>query len=402
MLDIQSPHPMVDLEWIRMQCGQPDMSVAECMAAQESVGPNILFDTKFYRRTYGDEIPSGMTCLEHFCRQSQDAPRNPNALFSTKQWHETISWSLDNPKDWKAALFRTLGKEAVFSRREMARHVEGQVVVGDEELGKRPVPGQDICLFVHYDKDDAVQQYVLDYLDEFKQRNVSVVFLTNSSRLRPAAQESLRGRVWRVVNSVNHARDFGLYYAGVRLLGKEFTENAVILANDSVVGTLNSLDPLFEAARSGQYDIVGAVDCLLHDWHLQSFYLHCGINLVNSDVWSGFWDAYRPHFDKWCVINSQEFGFSRWMVRHGVKMKAIWEYKDILEAADPDSASEWRKEIVKNGGITNPTVEFWDVMLEKNFPFFKRSIFTTELAAGNMSHLCNVLSDLALRGQRSS
>lgn len=393
---MQSPHPMLDLDWIREASGKPNMSVSDCIKQQDVVGPNILFDTKYYRGMYGAEMPEGMTCLEHFCRQLKESPRDPNPLFSVKQWHETIGWRMPDEQAWRSELFRTLGQEARFSREELRRQNEGRVVVQDSVVGPAPKAGQDICLFVHYDKHDDVQPYVIDYLDALNDQGVSVMFLSNSKSLLPAAREKLRNRVWRIVNCENRAYDWGIYSIGVRLLGDDIDGHAILLANDSVVGTMNSLDGLFRLARSGEHQIVGAIESLLHVWHLQSFFIYCDAQLVRSSAWTDFWKAYRPHNDKWFVINSQEMGFARWMARRDVKMKGAWEYWPTLEAADENSASEWRRDLIKSRGITNPTVEFWDVLLENGFPFLKRSILESDLAAGNIAHMCNVLSRLSV------
>ncbi|MBU9411745.1 rhamnan synthesis F family protein [Burkholderia multivorans] len=394
---MQSPHPMLDLDWIREASGEPNMSVSDCIKQQDIVGPNILFDTKYYRSTYGAEMPVGMTCLEHFCRQLRESPRDPNPLFSVKQWHETIGWRLQGEQTWRNELIRTLGQEARFSREELRRQNEGRVVVQDSVVGLAPKKGQDICLFVHYDKNDDVQPYVIDYLDALNDQGVSVMFLSNSKSLLPIAREKLRDRVWRIVNCENRAYDWGLYSIGVRLLGDDINGHSILLANDSVVGTMNPLDELFKLARSGEYQIVGAIESLLHDWHLQSFFIYCSDELVSSGAWADFWKAYRPHNDKWFVINSQKMGFARWMARRNVRMKGAWEYWPTLEAADENSASQWRRDLIKNRGITNPTVELWDVLLENGFPFLKRSILENELAAGNIAHMCNVLSRLSVR-----
>ena len=400
--EAHSPHPLIDFDWIREAAGIADLSPSDCLAYQDTVGPNALFDPVYYRDTYGTLIPSGMTCLEHFCRQRRDGPLNPNGLFSMQQWHETIGHRLESPQ-WRTVLFETLGREARFSREEMARYREGKVVLSDQVIGPSPRAGQEIVLFVHYDANDEVAPYVTDYMDALREQGVCFLFLTNSARLTPAAWEQLKGRVWRVVCSHNKAYDWGLYHVGVRLLERGgFTGHPLILANDSVVGTINSLDPLFVRARSGEAEVTGAIDSRIHAWHLQSFFLYCTASLVGSAAWRDFWAAWRPHHDKWCVINSHEFGFSRWMQGRGVTMKAAWSYDDVLKAVDIEHANEWRRALIEHKRDVNPTHELWDVMLECGFPFLKRSVFTMPLASENLTHMTNVISRIARRSHGHS
>jgi Rhamnan synthesis protein F len=389
-----SCHPMLDVRWVRQKSGVPDLPLAQCLVEQDRFGPNAIFDVQHYRAAYGSDIPQGMTCLEHFCRQAKERPRDPNGTFSVQQWHETLGWRASNPDDWRAALISSLGAEARFAFDEMERHRAGQVVVSDTVIGEGPAEGQDLSIFAHHDKNDEVQPYVLDYMDVLRAQGLCVVFLTNSAALTPSAMEGLRSRAWRLVCTRNRAYDWGLYSIGVERL-KPYANHAILLTNDSVIGTLNDMGPLFRIARSGEVDVTGAVDCWLHCWHLQSFFLYASAETVGSQPWQSFWANYRPLEDKWFVINSHEFGFSRWMTRHGVRMRAGWPYGDLIAHTPGTRSTEWRIRLLENRQATNPTVHLWDMLLEQGFPFLKRTVFTQELPEHNLTNMCNVISCLA-------
>ena len=386
-----SCHPLIDVRWVRRQRGVPDMSLLDCLREQDRVGPNALFDTRFYRATYGSGIPRGMTCLEHFCRQTKEQPFDPNGTFSVRQWHETLGCTYPPPDEWRSALITSLGSEARFALDETERHRAGEVVVKDTVLSRGPVKNQDICIFAHHDPNDIVQPYVLDYLEALREHGMCILFVTNSGDLIPSALESLRSRVWRVICTRNRAYDWGLYSIGVKTLNP-FTENALLLTNDSVIGTMNDLGPLFRLARSGQTGITGAVDSWLHCWHLQSFFLYISAETVRSRPWFEFWVNYRPVRDKWFVINSHEFGFSRWMKRHGIEMQAGWEYGRIIAHTSNAASTEWHSDLTSRKIVTNPTVELWNILLERGFPFLKRSVVAQNLAEGNLAQVCNVVS----------
>jgi hypothetical protein len=373
-----------------------DLTLGECLAEQDRVGPNALFDVGHYRARYGAAMPRGMTCLEHFCAQERSAPRDPNTTFSVQQWHETIGWRFPDPGAWKRELFRGLGEQARFALAEMERHKAGQVVLQDDVMGDAPRAGETIGLFAHHDAADEVQDYVLDYMDALRAQGVRILLLTNSRALTDAARQRIARRVWRLVCTSNRAYDWGLYRIGVERIGQDqsLAGCPVLLTNDSVVGTMHALDPLFALARSGEADIVGAVDCWLHTWHLQSFFLHCSVETVRSRAWRQFWANYRPLQEKWFVINAHEFGFSRWMRENGVRMRAGWEYDRLLAARPGQASSAWRRELLANRGLTNPTVELWDLLLEQQFPFLKRTVFTQALQSGNLAEMCNVVSRL--------
>ncbi len=396
--DRASPHPLIDLSWIREAAGDASLTLSECLQVQDIVGPNALVDPAFYRENYGREIPKGMSCLEHFCRQQRERPRDPNPLFSMRQWHETLGWRVSRERSWKSEFFSSFGKEARFARREMARQARREAILKREVVGKEPLPGQEVCLFVHFDLNDKVQPYVHDYLVALKDQGVSTVFLTNSHTLSRDAMERLSRSVWQVVCCDNRAYDWGLYSIGVKLLDDlNCTGHPIIFANDSVIGTMSSLSPLFEEARSGQYQITGAIDSLLHDWHLQSFFIYCCAEVISGPAWEGFWRAYRPAMDRWFVVNGQELGFSRWMTRKGIAMGAAWEYETIVRDGQDRTGSEWRRQLLNNREITNPTIELWDILLEADFPFLKKAVLTTPITAGNITVLSNLIGPRAAR-----
>jgi hypothetical protein len=311
---------MLDIDCIRQACGEVSMSVSECLGEQDRVGPNVLFDTRFYRAAYGSNIPRTMACLEHFCGQTTEYLLDPNPFFSTKRWHEAFGSQYHN---WLGELVDQLGVEARFARQELERFKKGMLYVTDIVLGAESAHGQEICVFAHYDERGEVQPYVLDYADALLEEGVCILFVSSCETIVSNAQEKLRGRVWRLLCTRNRARDWGLYHIGVRLLEKGFPGHPIILVNDSVVGTMNPLSPLFEAARSGEAEITGAVDSWQHDWHLQSFFLYCNSRAVNSAAWREFWDSFRPLSQRAFIVNAHEIGFSRFLIGRGIRTKAL-------------------------------------------------------------------------------
>ncbi len=263
-----------------------------------------------------------------------------------------------------------------------------------------PEQGQEICLFVHYDASNEIQDNVIDYLDALKRQGVCVLFLSNSETLSQTAVSRLQGRVWRLINTRNRAYDWGLYFIGVKLVEGRYVKSPLILANDSVIA-VNDLSQLFNVARSPGAQITGAIDGWQHDWHLQSFFLYVAADTVQGKVWKDFWRNYRHFHSKWLVINGNEYGFSRWMKRNGVSVRAAWKYNDLVKRPESKERSGWRRNILETNQLTNPTVEMWDVLLDMDFPFLKRWIFNNALLSGNLSHLSNVISGLAVKSLRN-
>lgn len=398
MSNVGSPHPMVDLDWIRLASGNPSLSVRECLDRQDTVGPNILFDVEYYRQQYGRDIPAHMSALEHFCRQDETCLRNPNALFSTQQWLEVFRALTPDSSRWREELVRVLGREAAFSRNEYLRDQNDEIILSDTFVGKAPAQGDDICLFVHYDRHDQIQPYVVDYLKALKASGVSIVFLSNTKEFSEKEIDKVRNIVWRVVCTDNKAYDWGLFRQGMKLLEGQYERNPILIANDSVTYLGRGLDEMIAQCRAHPERVTGAISAKQHIWHMQSFFLYCGKEVVRSRPWKEFWNKIRAHDDKWFVINANEFGFSRWMADQNVPMYAIWNYDDLISGENRNRASKWRDGVFEKKELANPTVDLWDILLEHGFPFLKNSILKESILAGNIDHLCNIISALSRGG----
>ncbi|MBB2203812.1 hypothetical protein [Gluconacetobacter takamatsuzukensis] len=400
MEEIGVAHPLIDIEWIRLASKNPSLTIPECLALQDTVGPNILFDVDFYRRTYGHEIPQGMTCLQHFCQQDASCLRDPNPLLMTRHWFEIFSWKFPHPNEWQFAFFREMGQDAIISRIEMQRDLNNDIVLSDDIIGVPPAPGQDICLFVHYDRHDEIQPYVVDYIEALKNAGVAVFLLSNTKKFKQSEIDKVKNSVWRIICADNAAYDWGLHRQGVRRLMKEYPRNPILLANDSVTYLGHGLPGIMNICRQNPNLMLGAIAAYQHAAHLQSFFIYCSSEIVTSDAWMGFWENFKYHHNKWFVVNGNEFGFSRWMIDHNVPTGGLWDYFNLLSSTKRNRSNENREKVLAKDHLVNPTMELWDVLIDQGFPFIKNLILNEKVACGNRDHLCNIISRLAKNNPR--
>lgn len=395
MQEINASHPLIDIEWIRMAAQNPSLSIMECLQLQDRFGPNILFDVNFYKKKYGHEMPEGMTILQHFCQQDVNSLKDPNPLLSTRYWLEVFGHKLSNPHEWRSIFFRELGQEAIFSRMETQKDINNDIVISDDVLGPPPEPRQDICLFVHYDRHDEIQPYVVDYIESLKKSGVCIFFLSNTKKFKQKEIDKIKKSVWRIICSDNSAYDWGLHRQGVRRVMEQYPDNPILLANDSVTYLGHGLQEMLEKCREHPDCLIGAISAYQHIGHLQSFFIYCSQKIVTSDIWREFWRHFRYHHNKWFVVNSNEIGFSRWMSEHQVPMGGLWDYFNLLTGEKSNRSNDWREKVLTKDHITNPTLELWDVLIDQGFPFIKNNILSEHLHCGNRDHLCNVISRLA-------
>jgi lipopolysaccharide biosynthesis protein len=92
----------------------------------------------------------------------------------------------------------------------------------------------DLCIFAHYDHDDRVDPYVMNYLEAIKACGFEIVFVTPSA-LQQTDVEQLRLICGDVILRANVGHDFGSWATGLQR-HRERVRGRLLLANDSVYG----------------------------------------------------------------------------------------------------------------------------------------------------------------------
>ncbi len=130
-----------------------------------------------------------------------------------------------------------------------------------------------ICLFAHHDPGQTIAPHIAHYLQQLRSSGfVTHIALSGMDRLRDH-DRILLDRLGVVPHfRRNHGLDFGAW-ADLDAAGCADGADTVLLANDSVFGPLQSLEPIFETMRSGRSDVWGMVESREGAWHLQSWFL---------------------------------------------------------------------------------------------------------------------------------
>ena len=191
--------------------------------------------------------------------------------------------------------------------------------------------GPRVALFIHFDRGGAVRPHVLQYLAALRETGLSVVFVTNSGRLRPEAVTAVRALSDCVIVRRNVGYDFGAMREGIERVGlpRPDTE-AVLLVNDSVYGPLQPIGPVVERLNFDTADLWGLTESWQTRYHLQSYFVAFGRAALTSPAWPAFWRSVRPVTSKWWVILKYEVGLTQQFLRLGLRARALWQYEDLF------------------------------------------------------------------------
>jgi hypothetical protein len=308
---------------------------------------------------------------------------------------------------------------------EVMKHRSPVQMVSQWPEGEIPL-GPKVCVFVHWDGAGEVRDHVMHQVRSLAGVGFSVVFVTNSGSLRPAALEALKLVCAGVIVRRNVGYDFGAWREGIeRLALPRANTTMVAIANDSVYGPIRSLHELFAAIDFDVADVWGATDTWQSRYHLQSYLMVFSPAVVASEAWRRFWAGVRPTWAKVWLIRLYEIGLTQALLKAGFRCRAIWPYESLIKDVDLSLIDDRAMELARkraeaaeeaaweaarsgepvrpvgDGGIPNlsdpivqarrrhvlrlreaiaarvplnPTSDLWRQLLQARFPFIKREL----------------------------
>jgi Rhamnan synthesis protein F len=232
----------------------------------------------------------------------------------------------------------------------------------------------DVALVCHFDPEGTVPAHLLRYLGELASSGFSVVVVSNSGTLRPAAMAALQTVCAAVLVRRNRGWDFAAWREALERLDLPKPETRrLLLANDSVYGPVTPLAPLL-ARMNDTADAWGMTDSAELGWHLQSYFLLVGSAVLHSPAWRRFWRGVRPMRSKLLVVMWYEIGFSRCLHEAGFRLCALFPHASVTGEPARTRKLPETGFADPEGTVTNPTLAAWQALRAAGFPFVKRTL----------------------------
>ena len=237
--------------------------------------------------------------------------------------------------------------------------------------------GDILCLFSSFDRNSEVPNYVDAYIRELKSQGCDTCFVSTSPDLPSSVIERLEPSCYRTIHRRNRGLDFASWKLGADLIGSMKGYRGVLLANDSMLGPLRSLEWEFEQIRRPDAVVIGMTDSNEYARHLQSYFIYLPMTIFQSPPFQAFWNRIAVLADKGRIIRDYEVGLSRHLASHGVMLRALYPFDELLtRARSKGSAFEFHQRL-QSGLQINPTLHYWEILVrEMDFPFVKRGNFT--------------------------
>jgi hypothetical protein len=301
-------------------------------------------------------------------------------------------------------------RRQVLDRREANLGVSGRFEARIEGENFAKLCGEAVAIYSHYSSTGRVSAMVRSQIATYVALGFEVIFVSMCAALNEDDVGRLRKLCRAIVVRRSFGRDFG---AWGDILSSDLIQRArireLLLVNDSVLGPIRPIEPLFEKMRTAD-GLWGLINSDQNGSHLQTFFL-----LSRGEAAVGaafdFFDRLVLSTDKEIVVNNGELSFSSSIARRGVPLRSLYSLRQVEDAALSDRRSRLETVLaLGHAGIygyvsgrpdasdddldvrirnvmaespVNPTHQFGEVLVRRfDFPFIK-----TELLVANPTNM---------------
>ncbi len=263
-------------------------------------------------------------------------------------------------------------------------------------------------IFVHYDKNDIVDNYVYYYLDELKQNSSKVIFVSTSN-LKNDDITRLSKICCDVIIRENTGYDFMSYRIGLNSF--DYTKyDEVVICNDSVYGPFYPLSNIFKEMEDKNCNFWGITSSAEIAFHLQSYFLVFKKPVLLSLTFFEFWEDVKTLDDKRKIIETYEVGLTQKLISKGFLASTFISYnapfiKKILlkikrltlkKIIDKISSSSKKINLTREFTMINYTHSFWrELILVSKMPFIKIELLRDNPVEVNISDYKEVINKIS-------
>lgn len=296
-------------------------------------------------------------------------------------------------------------------RKRLIMHTVLERIQGQAE----PRSPKRLCLMAHFDETGRIHDYVQHYISHLYDLGFDVVLSSTSPSLYGHDVELIRPKCRLILRRENLGLDFASWKAALNEIPDLNSYEELLICNDSVLGPLRDLNPLFQKFRNSPLSIGGLTDCWIKRYHLQSYFLFFKREAFLSQVFRDFWDRVHLTFNKELIIERFEIGLSQHFLAHGFKLFVAFPYEEVRDKALANGKRSFQYWDLARLHPVNPSIFMWDVLLQDfDFPFIKGELLKfnkcSSLTAFRWRHMVpeafphvrDMIADYLKRGQRNS
>lgn len=215
-----------------------------------------------------------------------------------------------------------------------------------------------LTFFSFFDPNKQIDSYVIHYLKELSE--VSDIIFSTDCNISEKELSKIKNLVLFSLINQHGEYDFGSHKrAYIEASNRNLLNNYdwLILANDSCYGPFYKFKPILLKMESKELDYWGfthnTVDLTPH---IQSYFVAIKSNAFLSQTFNDFILSIKQESIRRNIILNYEHGLTKKLKNAGFKYDTFFTEEPLSFLHDP--------------------VKDWDKMIEKGFPFIKRTLFT--------------------------
>ncbi len=211
-----------------------------------------------------------------------------------------------------------------------------------------------LSLFVHYSGSSTISAADFHLLSSVSDLSDRVIFISNSV-IDDKSAEIVRLYADQVIIRDNVGFDFAAWKVAIESAGWEkiWDYDELVLCNNSCWGPIYDLEPVFAYMQAGEFDFWGitsfpeskssdrpeAVYAPNGDipWHIQSYFMVFGTDVLRSVQFYRFWDALETKTDMLELIVAYEMGLTAALRSAGFKPGVYVPESEILQSLSDDA-----------------------------------------------------------------
>lgn len=183
-------------------------------------------------------------------------------------------------------------------------------------------------VFVLYAK-TSLPDFTRNALDAIARSPHNLIIVSNAV-LSHLLKAQLQDKCYKIIERNNLGRDFGAYKDGVNYVLEHHPDaDRIVLMNDSVFFFQRTIDKLI-ADLNAPYDFIGVTETHQYHYHVQSFTLSFGQNVLRNKAFVTFWRKYRPISTRRFAIHRGELRLTRKLTRAGFRPHILYQPAHLL------------------------------------------------------------------------
>ncbi len=238
---------------------------------------------------------------------------------------------------------------------------------------------RNLCVFSHYDPDNIIDPYVINYLAALYACDCDIIFISTCAHLNDTERNKIKAICKKIIIKKNRGLDFGAYKLGIENEEHIDKYEKIIFANDSVYGPLFDLNKIILYGDKHNLDMWGATDSYMIKYHIQSYFVVFSKSLFSNPLFKKFWNKVYNLGLKNNIIVRYEIGMSQFFLKNGFKLGAYCSCP-----------------LLGNRIMHDPSHHSWDKLIsDYQYPFIKRLLIRDNPHQIEINHWQTLINQLS-------